>query len=331
MKGFVILALIINVFYPIVHTHDIFVYGTLKKGQPNYPRMKNITNGQADFLAHARTVERYPLVIGTIYNIPFLLNVPGKGHHVYGEIYRVDQTMLDFLDKFEECPEWYQRIKIQLKVQDGDGKGKNTLKPGSIVKTDVYIKTTDEPDWLQKPTYENYDTNDVYRMITVSVICPAVHMALIFIYGMLKKGQPNYFRMLDPVNGQAEFLAHARTVERYPLVIATKYNIPFLLNVPGTGHHVYGEIYRVDQKMLEFLDKFKGCPERYQRTKVQLEVQDGGGEGENTLKPGSIMETDVYIKTTCEPEWLQKPTYESYDTYGDHGLKYVFPEDRSPE
>ncbi len=83
--------------------------------------------------------------------------------------------------------------------------------------------------------------------------------------------------------------------------------------------------------MLEFLDCFEGCPLWYQRTAVQLEVQDGDAEGENTLKPGSIEEAFVYRKTTHEPEWLQKPTYESYDAYGDHGLKYVFPEDRSPE
>ncbi|RXN29885.1 gamma-glutamylaminecyclotransferase B-like protein [Labeo rohita] len=150
-------------------------------------------------------------------------------------------------------------------------------------------------------------------------------MALVFMYGTLKKGQPNYVRMEDTANGQAEFLAHARTVERYPLVINTIYNIPFLLNMPGTGQRVLGEIYRVDQKMLEFLDNFVKCPEWYQRIKVKLEVQDGEGGSENTLKLGSIMETDVYIKTTHEPEWLQKPTYECYDTNGDHELKYKDP------
>ncbi|XP_073698491.1 gamma-glutamylaminecyclotransferase B-like [Garra rufa] len=147
-------------------------------------------------------------------------------------------------------------------------------------------------------------------------------MALVFMYGTLKKDQPNYIRMQDPANGQAEFLARARTVEKYPLVIGTEWNIPFLLNKPGMGQRVHGEIYRVDQKMLEFLDKFEGCPEWYKRIKVKLEVQDRAGEGENTLKPGSITEIDVYVKTSYEPEWLQKPTYESYDTNGDHGLKY---------
>ncbi|XP_073699242.1 gamma-glutamylaminecyclotransferase B-like [Garra rufa] len=156
-------------------------------------------------------------------------------------------------------------------------------------------------------------------------------MAHIFVYGTLKKGQPNYFRMEDADKGQAEFLAHARTVEQYPLVIATKYNIPFLLNVPGKGQRVYGELYNVDQKMLEFLDKFEGCPQRYQRTEVRLEVQDGNGEGENKLKPGSIVEAFMYSTTAYQPDWLQNPTYENYNAYGNPGLNYVLPEDRSTE
>ncbi|KAK2908504.1 hypothetical protein Q8A67_004341 [Cirrhinus molitorella] len=147
-------------------------------------------------------------------------------------------------------------------------------------------------------------------------------MALLFMYGSLKKGQPNYFRMEDPENGQAEFLAYARTVKKYPLVIGTEFNIPFLLYEPGKGQRVQGEIYRVDQKMLDVLDKLEECPALFNRIKIQLEVQDVAGEGENKLKPGSIEEIDVYVKTTYELDWLQKPTYESYDTNGDHGLKY---------
>uniref|UniRef100_A0A8C2EHH9 Gamma-glutamylaminecyclotransferase n=1 Tax=Cyprinus carpio TaxID=7962 RepID=A0A8C2EHH9_CYPCA len=165
--------------------------------------------------------------------------------------------------------------------------------------------------------------------LIVGVVCPVAHMTRVFVYGTLKKGQPNYFRMENASNGEAEFLARARTVEPYPLVITTKYNIPFLLNEPGTGQRVYGELYRVDQQMLDFLDKFEGCPERYQRTKIQLEVQDGDGEGEHTPRPGRIEEAFVYSKH--EPAWLQNQTYESYDAYGDHGLKYVLPEDRTPE
>uniref|UniRef100_A0A8C2HNS3 Gamma-glutamylaminecyclotransferase n=1 Tax=Cyprinus carpio TaxID=7962 RepID=A0A8C2HNS3_CYPCA len=137
-----------------------------------------------------------------------------------------------------------------------------------------------------------------FRIIQTSLIinglCTVVHMHHVFVYGTLKKGQPNHFKMLDSANAQAKCLARARTVERYPLVIATNDNITFLLNVPGMGQHVHGEIYCV-----------------YQRTTVQVEVevQGGDGEGENTLKPGSIVKVFVYSKN--KTEWLQKPTYES--------------------
>lgn len=155
-----------------------------------------------------------------------------------------------------------------------------------------------------------------------------IEMTRVFVYGTLKKGQPNYYRMLDTTNGTVKFLARARTVDPYPLVIATNNNIPFMLNVPGKGQRVRGEIYEVDDKMLKFLDWFESCPEMYQRPLVQLEVEEWAGEDEDKPKAGSIVESFVYNTTTYKPEWLQNPTYENYDTYGDHGLKYACREDR---
>lgn len=151
-------------------------------------------------------------------------------------------------------------------------------------------------------------------------------MTNIFVYGTLKKGQPNHYRMFDSTNGKAEFLASARTTQKYPLVIADKYNVPFLLNISGQGHRVQGEIYKVDDQMLAFLDDFEMVPTMYQRTPVQLEVTEST---EETLKPGDITEAFVYSTTTYKPEWLSRPNYESYDSYGDHGLQYVTREARN--
>ncbi|XP_030636470.1 gamma-glutamylaminecyclotransferase B-like [Chanos chanos] len=148
-------------------------------------------------------------------------------------------------------------------------------------------------------------------------------MTYIFVYGTLKRGQPNYYRMLDAANGKAEYCGRARTVEKYPLVIAGRYNIPFLLNEPGEGQRVHGEIYSVDDQMLSFLDRFESCPTIYQRTNVKLEVDEWVGEGSDSPKVGSIFEAFVYSTTTYQPEWRSNPTYESYDAYGDHGLAYV--------
>ncbi|XP_030636558.1 gamma-glutamylaminecyclotransferase-like [Chanos chanos] len=153
-------------------------------------------------------------------------------------------------------------------------------------------------------------------------------MTHVFVYGTLKKGQPNHHRMLDPVNGKAEYCGRARTVEKYPLVIAGPYNIPFLLNVPGEGQRVHGEIYKVNDQMIAFLDHFESCPDMYQRTRVKLEVDEWvetGGEDANSPRVGSVIETFVYNTTTYQPEWRSFQTHESYDACGDHGLVCSYP------
>ncbi|XP_029303976.1 gamma-glutamylaminecyclotransferase B-like [Cottoperca gobio] len=152
-------------------------------------------------------------------------------------------------------------------------------------------------------------------------------MARVFVYGTLKKGQPNYYRMFELANGKAEFLASACTTQKYPLVIAGKYNIPFLLNIPGQGHRVRGELYKVDDKMLKFLDVFEDIPRMYQRAEVKLEVKEWAGkpDGEEPAA-GSIIEAFVYSTTTYEPDWPSLLSHESYDTFGDHGLMYQYRE-----
>ncbi|XP_024150049.1 gamma-glutamylaminecyclotransferase C [Oryzias melastigma] len=149
-------------------------------------------------------------------------------------------------------------------------------------------------------------------------------MTRVFVYGTLKRGQPNHYRMFDSTNGKAEFLATALTTQRYPLVIATKYNIPFLLNLPGQGQRVHGEIYEVDERMLKFLDDFESVPSMYQRTLVELEVEEGGEE----LPAGSTTQVFVYSTTSYQPDWPSRQSFQSYDAHGDHGLPYVYREAR---
>ncbi len=57
----------------------------------------------------------------------------------------------------------------------------------------------------------------------------------VFVYGTLKRGQPNHYRFQDDARGHASFLGEATLCEKYPLVVATKYNIPMLLDQPDTG------------------------------------------------------------------------------------------------
>ncbi|XP_049290191.1 putative gamma-glutamylcyclotransferase CG2811 [Anopheles funestus] len=87
----------------------------------------------------------------------------------------------------------------------------------------------------------------------------------VFVYGTLKKGEPNHHWLTDVSNGRARFIAKGRTTVQYPLIVATRYNIPFLLDVPGTGHFVVGEIYEIDDRMLGRLDVLEVYPKLYDR------------------------------------------------------------------
>ncbi|KAG9271006.1 gamma-glutamylaminecyclotransferase [Astyanax mexicanus] len=183
---------------------------------------------------------------------------------------------------------------------------------------------------IRKLSWESVGLQSDIRRLLAKRCCPSVvQMTHVFVYGTLKKGQPNHDRMLDVSNGKSEFLCSASTVEKYPLIIAGKYNVPFLLNIPGKGQHVHGEIYSVDEKMLKFLDWFESCPHMYQRTRVLLKVEQQCGEGgEERPELGSTTEAFVYSTTTYEPDWLENTAFSSYDSYGDHGLLYVTREAR---
>lgn len=57
----------------------------------------------------------------------------------------------------------------------------------------------------------------------------------VFVYGTLKRSGPSYYMLENSENGKADFVCEAQTVELFPLVVTTKYLIPFLLDQNGTG------------------------------------------------------------------------------------------------
>jgi gamma-glutamylaminecyclotransferase len=70
--------------------HLVFVYGTLKKGFPNYARYMT----SAGFLGIYQTMEKYPLVIFGSRHVPGMLDRPGDGYHIEGELYEVNDECL---------------------------------------------------------------------------------------------------------------------------------------------------------------------------------------------------------------------------------------------
>jgi len=87
----------------------VFVYGSLKKNKRLHNYMK-----KAEFAGCASTFRRYPLVLSEKGWYPYLLNKPGRGFHIKGEVYDVNYSLLKRLDRLEEVPYYYIRKKITV-------------------------------------------------------------------------------------------------------------------------------------------------------------------------------------------------------------------------
>lgn len=144
----------------------------------------------------------------------------------------------------------------------------------------------------------------------------ASHPYYVFVYGTLKTGEPNHGVMRSTENGHAELVGRGRTAKRWPLVIASSFNIPYLLPCEGRGHNIKGEIYGVDEKMLHFLDDFEGHPQYYVRTEEEVEGVDLKGKG-------ICQRAWIYFLKSYKQELLNRPHLEDYSSKGDHGLEYV--------
>ncbi|KAL5010318.1 hypothetical protein ScPMuIL_012623 [Solemya velum] len=97
---------------------NIFVYGTLKRGQPNHPEM---AQQGPTFVCSGVTESLFPLIIGSTWNLPFLLFVKGTGKRINGEIYKITPKQLSWLDYFEGHPDLYEREKITVITTNDEG------------------------------------------------------------------------------------------------------------------------------------------------------------------------------------------------------------------
>ncbi len=57
--------------------HLVFAYGTLKQGEPNFKWLTEEAEGNFKVLAVGKTSKKRALVIGSRYNVPYLLDYSG--------------------------------------------------------------------------------------------------------------------------------------------------------------------------------------------------------------------------------------------------------------
>jgi gamma-glutamylaminecyclotransferase len=86
---------------------NIFVYGTLKRGQRSHHILQN-----QEFLGEALTQPLYRLYDTGSH--PALVDDRQNGIAVHGEVWQVSEEALQKLDEYEEAPDYFSRRPILL-------------------------------------------------------------------------------------------------------------------------------------------------------------------------------------------------------------------------
>lgn len=76
----------------------VFIYGTLKRG---FPLFEQGLRG-ARYLGDVETVECYPMYIAATFYGPMMLDRPGEGMRVQGELFEIEEDRLPILDELED-------------------------------------------------------------------------------------------------------------------------------------------------------------------------------------------------------------------------------------
>ena len=95
----------------------LFVFGTLKEGFPNFA-----ANMGARVPGNFVTAARFPLYLVGERHSPWLINSPGQGEFVHGQVFEVSPQTLKALDRLERVdePDGYERASIQVHLVDSN-------------------------------------------------------------------------------------------------------------------------------------------------------------------------------------------------------------------
>lgn len=127
----------------------------------------------------------------------------------------------------------------------------------------------------------------------------------VFFYGTHKSREVNNFWLHDRNNGSANYVGLAKITEKRPLIVLSSFIGPSLLDIPGLGEYVEGEVYQVDSKMLKWLDQFEQHPAYYRRMKVMVNLINGKNDG-------LTIEAWAYVSLDYPPDLMLRPFYKSY-------------------
>ncbi|HEY9094496.1 MAG TPA: gamma-glutamylcyclotransferase family protein [Hydrogenophaga sp.] len=114
--------------------------------------------------------------------------------------------------------------------------------------------------------------------------------SLVFVYGTLKEGFPNFH--LNPGRRVPGTFRTRQPFPFYVVQLPIEDRAPWLVNTPGEGVPVIGQVFEVDAPTLRSMDVFEevGLPTGYVR--VELELDPVGAEA----GMADVLRAHVYMK-----------------------------------
>lgn len=86
---------------------------------------------------------------------------------------------------------------------------------------------------------------------------------ILFVYGTLKRGERNYFRLADQ-----EFVGEVTTAAKYRVIDLGPH--PGLIRDAANGLAIHGELFAVDDRCLAALDEFEEVPGPFVREQIEI-------------------------------------------------------------
>ena len=130
--------------------HNVFVYGTLKRGFPNHATGMKSTA----FVGRFRTCGRFALVLTGPWYSPVMIDEPGVGHRVAGEVFAVGDAELGTLDRLEgtDLPSGYHRTQIEVE----------NIETGAVMKAWTYVKRRAQIEVVLSAPMDEYSIDPRY-------------------------------------------------------------------------------------------------------------------------------------------------------------------------
>jgi len=125
---------------------------------------------------------------------------------------------------------------------------------------------------------------------------------LVFVFGTLKQGFPNFV-----VNQGRRIGSTFRTLDRLPLLLMGERHVPWLIDSPGLGERVAGELYEVDAAALAAMDELEGVGQAdgYHRKALRVQAATPGDDAVVLAQvymkhAAQVVETDVKLGPLAE-------------------------------